>query len=116
MKSLTGALLGSLASKNLIKGGFFSNGKGHVMKSRMIAGSILTGLGVVAQVLNQWCKHIFVALFYVGKGAMLEGGGSFRTTYTNIELLNISVVTRILIWFVIAGGVALILSGFLRKE
>jgi hypothetical protein len=33
------------------------------MKNKIIAGSILAGLGIIAQVLNQWLKHIFITLF-----------------------------------------------------
>lgn len=88
------------------------------MKNKIIAGSILAGLGIIAQVLNQWLKHIFITLFYIAKGTMLQGGGSFTTPkiYTNLLSINSSIPTRITIWLIIIFGIALIITELINKK
>ncbi len=88
------------------------------MNSKIIAGSILAGFGILAQVLSEWLKHIFVALFYAGKGSMLQGGGSFTTPvpYTAFETIELFMGTQVVIALAIIGGFSLIAYGLYRKE
>lgn len=92
---------------------------------KVIAGSILAGLSLFAQVLNEWFSHFFYALFQIGRGVTLGGAGSFRTPplYSNPTMADISgfgvdifILTRILIWVFIALGILLIVWGLREKE
>ena len=83
------------------------------MSHKLLAGSVLAGLSVVAEVLNVWLRHVFVSLFYVGKGQMLEGGGSFSTAaaYAEPTTVGAFVGTRVVIWVGILAGFALLAWG-----
>ena len=87
------------------------------MSHKLLGGSVLAGLGVVAEVLNVWLRHLFVSLFYVGKGQMLEGGGSFSTaaTYAEPTTVGAFVGTRLAIWVAILGGFALLAWGVFEE-
>ena len=80
---------------------------------KMIAGSILTGLSLMAEMFNEWLNHFFFAAFNIAKGAMLEGAGSFITPaiYADAQNVQIFIGTRIVIWLLIATGVALLVWG-----
>ena len=94
---------------------------------KTIAGSILVGLSLLSEVLNEWASHFFFPLLNIAKGLMLEGGGSFRTppAYTNPDItftgidgygVGIFIVTRVIIWLVLALGIALVIWGLREKQ
>lgn len=91
---------------------------------KIIGGSLLTGLSLLAEILNEWFSHFFYALFQIARGINLGGAGSFRTPplYSNPGMADVSgfgldifVVTRILIWVFMVTGVLLVAWG-LREE
>jgi len=40
---------------------------------KIIAGSILAGLSLLAEVVNEWLHHFFWAAFNIAHGVMIEG-------------------------------------------
>jgi len=85
---------------------------------KTIAGSILAGLSLLAEVVNEWLHHFFFAAFYIAKGTMLEGGGSFSAPpfYAHPEAVQIFTGTRIIIWIFMALGVVLVIWGLLETR
>jgi uncharacterized membrane protein len=85
---------------------------------KKIAGSILIGFGLMAQVLNEWARHFFYAAFNMAKGIMLEGGGSFTAPamYSDPTMVKLSIGTRILTWVIIVFGFGLIVTDMDRKK
>ena len=83
-------------------------------KMKIIAGSILAGLSLLAEVVNEWLHHFFWAAFNIAEGVMIEGAGQFGPgPYypRGPEAVQIFIGTRIIIWMFIALGVALIIQG-----
>lgn len=87
----------------------------EVNSLKKIAGSILAGLSLIAEVVNEWLQHFFWAVANIGKGVNLSGGGSFQTPAEYAEVLsypydtlNIFILTRILLWIFIGFGILLI--------
>jgi len=81
---------------------------------KIIAGSILTGLSLLAEVVNEWLHHFFWAAFNIAHGVMIEGAGQFGPgPYypRGPEAVQIFIGTRIIIWIFMALGVALIIRG-----
>jgi len=81
---------------------------------KIIAGSILTGLSLLAEVVNEWLHHFFFAAFNIANGVMIEGAGEFSPgPYypQGPEAVQIFIGTRIIIWIFMALGVALIIWG-----
>jgi hypothetical protein len=80
---------------------------------KMIAGSILASLGLMAEMLNEWLSHFFFAAFNIAKGTMFTGAGNFVTpaAYADAENVQIFIGTRIVIWLLIALGFALLVWG-----
>ena len=80
---------------------------------KIIAGSILAGLSLLAEVVNEWLHHFFWAAFNIAHGVMIEGAGQFGPgPYSQgPEAVQIFIGTRIIIWMFIALGVALIIQG-----
>jgi len=94
---------------------------------KAVAGSILVGLSLLSEVLNEWFSHFFFPLLNMAKGAMLEGGGSFRTPPAYADPgpglagidgfgVNIFVGTRVIIWLVFALGIAIMVWGLREKK
>ncbi len=89
---------------------------------KVLSGSILTGLSLLAEVLNEWFSHFFFSAYQIAQGVMLQGGGSFshppQFTVGGIPGVgvNIFIVTRILIWVFIVLGVVLIIWGLREKN
>jgi hypothetical protein len=82
---------------------------------KKIAGSILTGISLLAEVVNEWMQHYFWAFANIAKGTSLLGGGSFDTPsrYADVlsfpyEPLNIFILTRVALWASIGFGLILI--------
>jgi len=80
---------------------------------KMIAGSILASLGLIAEMLNEWLSHFFFAAVNIAKGAMFTGAGNFVTPaiYADAENVQIFIGTRIVIWLLIALGFTLLVWG-----
>ena len=81
---------------------------------KTIAGSILAGLSLLAEVLTEWLHHFFFAAFNIANGIMIEGAGEFDPgPYypQGPEAVQIFIGTRIIIWIFMALGVALIIWG-----
>ena len=89
---------------------------------KIIAGSIISSLSLVAEVINEWASHYFYTFFTIAKGEALEGGGSFIPPSAYINSIadgygvDIFILTRILIWLFIAFGIALIVWGLREKS
>lgn len=85
---------------------------------KTIAGSILVGLSLLAEVANEWLHHFFFAVFNIAKGTMLEGGGSFSAPpfYAHPETVQIFIGTRIIIWTFMVLGVVMIIWGLLETK
>jgi len=86
---------------------------------KTIAGSILAGLSLLAEVVNEWLHHFFFAAFYIAKGVMLEGAGEFSPgPYypQGPEAAQIFIGTRIIIWIFMALGVVLVIWGVLETR
>ena len=85
---------------------------------RIIGGSLLTGLGLLAEVINEWLRHAFFALYYIAKGIMLEGAGSFPGVrgYEAPESVHLFAGTQILIWAAIVAGIVLLVQGIRMRE
>ncbi len=81
---------------------------------KTIAGSILAGLSLLAEVLNEWLHHFFFAAYNIAKGTMLEGAHEFAPGpyYSQgPEAVQIFIGTRVIIWLFMALGVVLIIWG-----
>ena len=86
---------------------------------KIIGGSILAGLSLLTEILNEWLHHYFFAAYNVAKGISLEGSGSFDAgPYADAFMLqgspqsfHLFIIVRIIIWLFIVGGVALIVWG-----
>ncbi|MFB6202043.1 MAG: hypothetical protein ABEI98_08530 [Halorhabdus sp.] len=80
------------------------------MNAKLVAGSILAGLSVIAAVINAWARHFFFTMFHIARGESLEGAGSFAPgPYGNApEATQIFLGTRVLIWLFIVLGIALV--------
>jgi len=85
---------------------------------KTIAGSILAGLSLLAEVVNEWLHHFFFAAFNIARGTMLEGGGRFsaHSFYAHPETVQVFIGTRIIIWIFMALGVVLIVWGLLETK
>jgi len=85
---------------------------------KTIAGSILAGLSLLAEVVNEWLHHFFFAALNIAKGTMLEGGGSFSAPsfYAHPETVQIFTGTRIIIWIFMALGIVLVIWGVLETK
>jgi hypothetical protein len=79
----------------------------------------------LAEVANEWCSHVFYALFNIARGVSLEGGGRFTTPtpYANPAMtgvdgfgVDILIFTRVIIWLFLAFGVALIVWGLRENK
>jgi len=83
------------------------------VKGKLIAGSILAGLSLLAEVVNEWLHHFFWAAFNIAHGIMIEGARQFGPgPYSQgPEAVQIFIGTRIIIWIFMALGVALIIQG-----
>jgi cytochrome b subunit of formate dehydrogenase len=83
------------------------------MDAKLLAGSILTGISVMAAVMNAWAQHFFFTMFHIARGESLEGVGSFSPgPYGNTpEATQIFLGLRILIWVLILGGLILLVWG-----
>lgn len=84
---------------------------------KLVAGSILTGLSLLAEVVNAWASHFFFAAFKLAKGMSLEGGGSFSPgPYPDPAAVQIFVGTRVLIWILMAIGIGLMAWGIKEQK
>ena len=83
------------------------------MNTKLVAGSILTGLSVTAAVISAWAQHFFFAMFHIARGESLEGSGSFDPgPYGNApEATQIFIGTRILVYVLIVVGIVLLVWG-----
>lgn len=86
---------------------------GDILKK--VAGSILAGLSLLAEVVNEWMQHYFWAVANIAKGLGLVGGGGFETPgkYADVlsfpyDPMNIFSLTRVILWVFIAFGIILI--------
>lgn len=84
---------------------------------KMIAGSILASLSLMAEMFNEWLSHFFFAAFNIAKGAMFTGAGNFVTPaiYADAENVQIFIGTRIVIWLLFALGIALLIWGITER-
>lgn len=84
---------------------------------KILSGSILSGLSLMAEVLNEWFSHFFFSAYHLARGMSLQGGGSFSAPLEyrigNIEAYGVDIFlgTRVLIWAFMALGIALIVWG-----
>lgn len=87
------------------------------MNNRVLAGGIMLSVGVFSQMLNEWLRHLFVVYFYMAKGSMLEGGGSFTPLpeHSSLELVTISLGTQILIWLLVVGCGVFLLTAVIER-
>lgn len=87
------------------------------MNTKLMAGSILTGLSVTAAVINAWARHFFFTMFHIARGESLEGTGSFNPgPYGNApEATQIFIGTRVLVWVLIVVGIIILVWG-IRDE
>ncbi|MEJ2265961.1 MAG: hypothetical protein P8X95_21145 [Anaerolineales bacterium] len=91
---------------------------------KVIGGSILAGLSLFAEVLNEWFSHFFYALFQIARGMALGAGGfSTPPAYANPYMSGVSgfgvqifILTRILIWVFMALGILLVVWGLREKK
>ncbi|MFO7968190.1 MAG: hypothetical protein R6U44_11390 [Archaeoglobaceae archaeon] len=84
---------------------------------KIVAGSILTGLSLLAQVVNEWASHFFFAAFNLAKGMSLEGAGTFSPgPYTDPAAVQIFVGTRVIIWVLMAVGIGLMAWGIKEEK
>ena len=82
------------------------------MNAKLLAGSLLSGLSLLAAVVNAWARHFFFAAFHVARGEALEGAGSFDPgPYAVPEATRIFLGTRLLLWPLLAVGVGLLAWG-----
>ena len=79
---------------------------------KTVAGSILAGFSILGQVIHAWSQHFFYAFYQMGKGMVLEGGGSFSNLpMYNDGITTIFFCTRLLLWIGIVFGFYLIFTG-----
>ena len=84
--------------------------------SKLLAGSALSGLSLLAAVVNAWARHFFFAAFHVARGEALEGTGSFDPgPYAVPEATRIFLGTRLLLWALLAVGLALLAWGVVEE-
>jgi hypothetical protein len=89
---------------------------------KIIAGSILSSMGLVAEVVNEWASHYFYTFFTIAKSEALKAGGPFTPPGIYIDSMadgfgvNIFVLTRILIWLFIVVGIVLVVWGLREKK
>jgi hypothetical protein len=83
------------------------------MNTKLLSGSVLTGLSLLSIVLNEWAGHFFYTLFYIARGESLEGAGDFFAgPYgTTPEATQIFVGTRVLLWVALLSGLGLLAWG-----
>ena len=90
------------------------------MNSKLLAGSVMSTGGVLGAIANAWATHFFFTMFYIARAQSLESAGSFSPgRYASPEETTVSLGIRVLLWAVIAVGVALMAWGVydeLREE
>jgi hypothetical protein len=93
----------------------FSRGRPNdpAVNSKLTAGSVLTGLSLLAAVLDAWAKHFFFTMYHVARGESLEGAGSFDPGPYGARpgTAEIFVGTRILVWVALLFGLGLLVWG-----
>jgi len=87
------------------------------MNGKLVSGSVLTGVGVLAAVLNAWAQHFFFAMFHIAAAQSLAHRGSFSPgPYGNDPTaVGIFVGVRVVVWVAILAGLALLAWG-VREE
>ncbi|ESP88329.1 hypothetical protein [Candidatus Halobonum tyrrellensis] len=86
------------------------------MNAKLVAGSVLSGLCLLAAVVNAWARHFFFAAFHVARGEALEWTGSFDPgRYADPETVRIFLGTRLLLWLLLAVGLALLAWGMYEE-
>ena len=87
------------------------------MNTRLLSGSVLTGLSLLAIVLNEWAGHFFFTMFLIARGESLEATGSFSPGPYGVapETTQIFIGTRILLWVALLAGLFLLGWGMLTE-
>ncbi|MBX0298301.1 hypothetical protein [Haloarcula nitratireducens] len=87
------------------------------MNTKLLAGSILTGLSLIGAILNAWARHFFFTMFYIARGESLEGAGSFDPGPYGVapESTQIFLGIRLLLWLLVCFGIALLVWGVLEE-
>ena len=85
---------------------------------KLLSGVILSALSLLAEVAAEWLPHFFYAVNQIGLGSRLQAGGGFviNPPYATPEDVHIFIVTRILIWLFLVGGVGLIVWGLMDRN
>jgi hypothetical protein len=83
------------------------------MNTKLLAGSILTGLSLLAAVINAWARHFFFTMFYIARAESLESAGSFSPGPYGLtpETTQIFIGVRVLLWAALLFGIALLAWG-----
>lgn len=82
------------------------------MNSKLLAGSIMTGFGVLGAVLDAWASHLFFTMFHVAKAQAIESTGSFSPgPYSSPTETSIFLGIRVVLWAVILVGLVLVSWG-----
>ena len=88
------------------------------MNTKLLSGSVLTGLSLLSIVLNEWAGHFFFTMFLIARGESLEAVSSFDPgPYgTSPEATQIFVGTRVLLWVALVVGLVLLGWGVLAES
>ena len=80
------------------------------MNTKLLAGSLLSGLSLLAAVLNAWAQHFFFAAFHIARAEALEGAGSFNPGPYGVtpESTQIFLGIRVLLWLLLLAGIGLL--------
>jgi hypothetical protein len=80
---------------------------------KIIAGSIISGIGLLTEMLSEWLHLFFYAAFKIAEGTLAAGSSGYiiNPPYNNPENVQIFLGTRIIIWLFIIFGVFLIVWG-----
>ena len=87
------------------------------MNGKLVGGSVLTAVGVLAAVLNAWASHFFFAMFHIAAAQSLAHRGTFSPgSYGNDPAaVGIFVGIRIVVWVAILAGLGLLAWGVRRE-
>jgi hypothetical protein len=87
------------------------------MNTKLLSGSVLTGLSLLSIVVTEWAGHFFFTMFHIARGESLEAVSRFDPgPYgTSPEATQIFVGTRVLLWVALVAGLALLGWGVLAE-
>ena len=77
----------------------------------LIAGGVLSGLSLLAVVVDAWARHFFFAAFHLARAAALDATGSFDPGSYAAGTARLFVGTRVLMWLLLAVGIGLLVWG-----